>query len=47
MFCAPLTMVLVVGSLEVLGWAQRAALDVIPPFMRDWTDPILLYCTGV
>jgi auxin efflux carrier family protein len=29
-FCAPLTMALVIGSLEVLGWAQRAALNTIP-----------------
>jgi auxin efflux carrier family protein len=26
-FCAPITMALVIGSLEVLGWAQRAALN--------------------
>jgi auxin efflux carrier family protein len=25
-FCAPLTMGLVISSLEVLGWAQRAAM---------------------
>ena len=29
-FCAPLTMAMVIGSLEVLGWAQRAALKTIP-----------------
>jgi hypothetical protein len=26
-FCAPMTMALVIGSLEVLGWAQRAATN--------------------